>query len=66
MARFSALLRTPEFERIAQFDITGSVPHTDKSIEIYQPTYKVDQTRRALRLEMPIIGDTFRGTVGSH
>jgi hypothetical protein len=66
MARFSAVLRSPEFERVAQFDITGSVAHTDQSIEIYKPTYTVNQARRTLRLEMPIIGDTFRGTVGSH
>jgi hypothetical protein len=66
MARFSAVLRSPEFERVAQFDITGSVAHADQSIEIYIPTYTVNQARRTLRLEMPIIGDTFRGTVGSH
>jgi len=66
MARFSAVLRSPEFERVVQFDITGSVDHTDQSIEIYKPTYAVNQGRRTLRLEMPIIGDTFRGTVGSH
>jgi len=65
MARFSAVLRSPEFERVAQFDITGSVARTDQSIEIYKPTYTVNQARRTLRLEMPIIGDTFRGTVGS-
>ena len=66
MAHFSAVLRSPEFERVVQFDITGSVDHTDQSIEIYKPTYAVNQGRRTLRLEMPIIGDTFRGTVGSH
>jgi hypothetical protein len=66
MARFSAVLRSPEFERIAQFAITGSVAHSDKSIEIYKPTYAVEQTRRPLHLEMPIIGDTFSGTIGSH
>jgi len=66
MARFSAVLHSAKFKRIAHFDITGTVAHSDKSIEIYKPTYKVDQTRRALRLEMPIVGDTFRGTVGSH
>jgi len=66
MERFSRVLHGPEFERIAQFDITGSVAHTDKSIEIYKPTYTVNSARRALQLEMPIIGGTFRGTVGSH
>jgi hypothetical protein len=65
MARFSAVLHGPEFERVAQFDITGTVARTDRSIEIYKPTYKVEKTQRALQLEMPIIGDSFRGTVGS-
>jgi hypothetical protein len=66
MARFSAVLRGPEFERVAHFDITGSGDHADASIEIYKPTYPVQPTRRALQLEMPIIGGTFRGTVGSN
>ena len=66
MARFSTVLHSAEFERVAQFDITGSVAHTDKRIEIYKPTYEIDQTRRVLQLEVPIIGDTFRGLVGPH
>jgi len=66
MARFSAVLRGPEFERVAHFDITGSADHADTSIEIYKPTYPVQPTRRPLQLEMPIIGGTYRGTVGSN
>ncbi len=65
MARFAAVLHGPNFERVASFDITGSIGHTDKKIEIYRPTYPVAEGRRALRLEMPIIGDTFKGDVGN-
>jgi Dolichyl-phosphate-mannose-protein mannosyltransferase len=66
MARLSAVLHTPDFEPTANFDIKGSVPHTDNRIEIYQPTYPVEPARRALQLEMPIIGGSFKGDVGSH
>ena len=66
MARFSAVLHGPEFERVAQFDITGSTAHNDKLIEIYKPRYALEQTRRVLQVEMPIVGDTFRGRLGSH
>jgi hypothetical protein len=64
MARFSAVLRTPDFERVASFAITGTVAHLDHTIEIYKPTYPVEQTRRALQLDMPIIGETFHGNSG--
>ena len=64
MTRLSAVLHTPDFERIASFDITGTAPHLDNKIEIYKPTYPAKQLRRALQLPMPIIGDTFHGNVG--
>ncbi len=66
MARLSAVLHTPDFARIASFDITGTAPHSDNRIEIYKPTYPVEQTRRALQLQMPIIGESIKGDVGSH
>jgi hypothetical protein len=66
MARLSAVVHTPDFERIASFDITGTGGHTDHQIEIYKPTYPVEQTRRSLQLQMPIIGDSFKGNIGSH
>jgi 4-amino-4-deoxy-L-arabinose transferase-like glycosyltransferase len=66
MARLSAVLHTPDFERVASFGITGTAPHLDNKIEIYKPTYPAEQLRRALQLPMPIIGDTFEGNVGPH
>jgi 4-amino-4-deoxy-L-arabinose transferase-like glycosyltransferase len=66
MARLSEVVHTPDFERIASFDITGTVPHIDNRIEIYKPTYPVKQTHRALQLQMPTIGGSFKGDVGSH
>ncbi len=66
MARLSAVLHTPDFERIASFEITGTVPHIDHKIEIYRPTYPVEQAHRSLQLQMPIIGESFKGNLGSH
>jgi hypothetical protein len=66
MARFSDVLSGPEFERIAHFGITGSADHSDKSIDIFKPTYPVQPAQRPLQLEMPIIGGSVRGTVGAH
>jgi hypothetical protein len=65
MARFAAVLNTRDFQRVASFDITGTVAHTDRFIEIYKPTYPVEQTEKRLRLDMPIIGDEFKGDVGT-
>jgi 4-amino-4-deoxy-L-arabinose transferase-like glycosyltransferase len=61
MARLDAVLHSPDFERVAHFDITGTVGHTDREIEIYKPTYRVEPAHRTLRLEMPIIGQSFKG-----
>jgi 4-amino-4-deoxy-L-arabinose transferase-like glycosyltransferase len=66
MARLSAVVHTPDFERVASFDITGTVRHGDNRIEIYKPTYPVEQTHRSLQLQMPIIGESIKGDVGLH
>lgn len=66
MARLEAVLHTADFVRVADFGITGRAEHPDREIEIYQPTYSVDPPRRRLTLDMPIIGQTFRGAIGSH
>ena len=65
MARFAAVMNTRDFQRVASFDITGTVPHTDRVIEIYKPTYPMEQKKRGLGLDMPIIGDEFKGDVGT-
>jgi Dolichyl-phosphate-mannose-protein mannosyltransferase len=65
MARLSTVLHTADFEKTATFDITGTVPHADTSIEIYKPTYPVEPPQRRLRIDMPIIGQSFGGAVGS-
>ena len=64
MARLYAVLHTPDFVRVARFPITGTIAHTDHEIEIYRPTYKVEPPRRALHLDMPIIGQSFKGEAG--
>src|SRR6185437_16251383 len=65
MARFSSVLHTAEFEPVARFPITGAANPGEDAIEIYKPIYPVEQHPRKLQLEMPIIGDTFKGEVGS-
>ena len=65
MARFASILHTPDFERVATFEIPGTVSHADKQIEIYRPTYRVARPRRELQLEMPIIRDRFSGRISS-
>lgn len=64
MARLGAVVHSPDFERVASFDITGTVAHVDKRIEIYRPTYPVVRTRRELQLDMPIIRGRFKGMIG--
>lgn len=63
MGRLDAVVHSADFERVASFDITGTVPHSDRRIEIYRPTYPVVRTRRDLQLDMPIIRDKFKGTI---
>jgi hypothetical protein len=65
MARLYAVLHTAEFVRVARFPITGTTAHTDHEIEIYRPTYKVEPPLRALHLDMPIIGQSFKGGAGA-
>jgi hypothetical protein len=64
MARFGTVIHSADFERVASFDISGTVDHPDKKIEIYRPTYAVERTRRDLQLDMPIIRDRFKGSLG--
>ena len=63
MARLSAVVHSPDFTEVARFAITGAARRGETTIEIYKPTYPVRQTRHNLELEMPIIGETFHGTV---
>jgi Dolichyl-phosphate-mannose-protein mannosyltransferase len=63
MARFEAVLRTPNFEPVAHFDITSTVPHGDRLIEIYRPTYPVKRTKHEVQLEMPMLNAQFLGDV---
>jgi 4-amino-4-deoxy-L-arabinose transferase-like glycosyltransferase len=65
MARLDAVLHTADFRRVASFPITGTVAHTDPLIEIDEPTYPVQPARRVLGLDMPIIGQSFKGKIGA-
>lgn len=64
MARLGAVIHSADFARVASFDITGTIDHPDRVIEIYRPTYPVARTSRDLQLDMPIIRDRFKGTLG--
>jgi 4-amino-4-deoxy-L-arabinose transferase-like glycosyltransferase len=63
MARLSAVLHSPAFKPVARFPITGDTDRGETAIEIYKPTYPVAQSRKTLTLDMPIIGQTFHGTI---
>ena len=65
MRRLDAVLHTADFRRVASFAITGTVAHSDPLIEIYEPTYPVPAARRQLGLDMPIIGQSFKGKIGA-
>jgi 4-amino-4-deoxy-L-arabinose transferase-like glycosyltransferase len=66
MARLAAVVQGPQFKRVAHFDITGTAGHGDRKIEIFKPTYPIEQARRTLKLDMPIIGESFTGQLGAH
>jgi hypothetical protein len=59
MARLAAVVHGGEFERVAQFAISGSVDTTERTIEIYRPRYVVQRVRHTVALDMPLIGDRF-------
>lgn len=59
MARLAAVVHGREFERVAQFAISGSVGTTERTIEIYKPRYVVQRVRHTVDLDMPLIGDRF-------
>ncbi|HZU88626.1 MAG TPA: glycosyltransferase family 39 protein [Stellaceae bacterium] len=63
MDRLAAVLHGGDFARVAEFTITGATHRGERVIEVYKPTYPVQERRRTLRLDMPIIGETFHGTV---
>jgi hypothetical protein len=63
MDRLAAVLHGPDFRPVARFAITGATRRGERTIEVYKPTYPVTETRRTLTLDMPIIGEKFRGTV---
>jgi hypothetical protein len=59
MARLAQVVHGGEFERVAQFTISGSVGATERTIEIYKPRYVVQRVRHTVDLDMPLIGDRF-------
>ena len=63
MRDLSAVLQDPDFKKVARFPITGQRNPGEEMIIIYQPIDPVAQTRRTLNLEMPIIEQTFHGTM---
>lgn len=64
MARFAGVVHSGDFEPVASFDITGTANHEDKRIELYRPTYPVERRTRDLQLDMPIIRERFKGSLG--
>jgi hypothetical protein len=59
MAKFSALLQQPTFQRLASFPVTDPGHEDDRVVTIYRPTYAVGPPRNGIELEMPVIGEKF-------
>jgi len=64
MQRFAAVLKRPDFERVATFPITAPGTHEDLEIQIFRPTYAVVPHRQKLELEIPLFGGSMRGEIG--
>jgi len=55
MRMFQELLHTSQFIKVGEVRITGNVPHTDKTLEIYQNLQYTPSSKERPRLELLII-----------
>jgi 4-amino-4-deoxy-L-arabinose transferase-like glycosyltransferase len=65
MQRFAAVVRGPDYERVASFEIGGTVGHDDRSIEIYRPVHAIPQRQKTLLAGLPLIGAQFNGSLAA-
>jgi hypothetical protein len=65
MARFDAVIASPDYEKTAHFDITGTLSTQDgrQGIDILRPTYEVTAKSGRISIDMPLAGQKFEGSI---
>jgi hypothetical protein len=65
MARFEAVMHTPDYRKVAHFDLSGTLSSQDgtQGIDILEPTYPMVAQPRRISIDMPLAGQRFEGTV---
>ena len=65
MSRFYAVMNGPDYQKVAHFDIAGTLSTQDGTggIDIFKPAYPVSVRRKALELDMPLAGQHFQGSL---
>jgi 4-amino-4-deoxy-L-arabinose transferase-like glycosyltransferase len=65
MANLQNLLQSDHFEAVTTIPVTANVPTEDKELRIYRNTHPIDAKRPEIELDLPIIGRSVEGHVGS-
>jgi hypothetical protein len=65
MANLQTLLQSDHFEAVATIPVTANIPTEDKELRIYRNTHPIDAKRPEIELDLPIIGRSVEGHVGS-
>jgi len=70
MRRFTEVIQSADFSRVAQLDISGVLSSNDgntgsghNTIEILRPTYAVEPPQGHIDIDMPFISTRFHGTL---
>jgi 4-amino-4-deoxy-L-arabinose transferase-like glycosyltransferase len=70
MARFADVLNSPDFARGPAFPLGGTLSSNDgryvgggARVEVFTPTYAVEPPSAGLVIDMPFIGDRFKGRI---
>lgn len=64
MARFQSVLRSPHFQQVAEIPVVANVPTEDRNLRIYRNVHDVSSGPHTVDLNLPIIGETVKGTIG--
>jgi hypothetical protein len=72
MNRFAEVIHSPDFHKVAHFDISGNLSSNDGNaasghniVEIFEPTYTVMPPEGGIDIDMPFIGTRFHGTANA-
>lgn len=64
MARLQSVLRSPHFAEVARIPVVANVPTEDKVLVIYRNNDPIASGPHLVDLNLPIIGESVKGTVG--